>query len=421
MVLLDAPVLAREIGALLSPRRVRAPQGYEARTATIIAEAEHTDEIAEMVRKCETDKLTVAAVGSARTLSAIRFAPVDIGVSLRRMNRIIAYEPHDMTVVAEAGLTLGVLNREMGSQGQRLPADPAMPDLTTLGSLVASAKAGPIRLSEGTVRDLLIGIRFVGHSGRVIHGGGQVVKNVAGYDLMKIMTGSFGTLGIITETTFKVRPIPENYSLAITAFDQASSAFEVAHAVDSAAQLIHLELLSPAVSAQFGMPGQFVMLAGFGGSRTETEHQRARITEALATGTEIVGGVEATSLYERLRDFEFSDFALAAQIAVLPVELARCLDACRAEYLAHPLSGVARIFLAAGREQEEIRRAVKQWRELAHGARGNLRILAARPELPADASMFDEPPEPALKLMRRLKATFDPHRIFNPACFVGGL
>jgi glycolate oxidase FAD binding subunit len=238
---------------------------------------------------------------------------------------------------------------------------------------------------------------------------------------MKIMTGSFGTLGIITETTFKVRPIPDNYSLAIAVFDQASSAFEAAHAADNAAQLIHLELLSPAVDAQFGRAGRFALLAGFGGSRTETEHQRARIADALPTDTEIITGAVATAMYERLRDFEFPDFALAAQIATLPAELARCLEASRAEYLAHPLSGVARIFLAAGREPDEVRNAVKQWRELAHSARGNLRILAARPRLSADVSMFDEPPEPALNLMRGLKATFDPQRIFNPGCFVGGL
>src|SRR4029077_2806891 len=126
--------------------------------------------------------------------------------------RVIAYEPDDMTVIAEAGLTLASLNGLTATRGQRLPADPPHPDRVTLGALVAAAHAGPLRLSEGTVRDLLIGVRFVGHDARPIHGGGRVVKNVAGYDLMKVMTGSFGTLGIITETTFKVRPIPAHYT-----------------------------------------------------------------------------------------------------------------------------------------------------------------------------------------------------------------
>ena len=78
------------------------------------------------------------------------------------------------------------------------------PELTTIGALIGGARSGPLRLSEGTVRDLLIGVRFIGHQGRLIHGGGTVVKNVAGYDLMKVMTGSYGTLGIVTEATFQV-------------------------------------------------------------------------------------------------------------------------------------------------------------------------------------------------------------------------
>ncbi len=78
------------------------------------------------------------------------------------------------------------------------------------------------------MRDLLIGIQFVGHGGRIVRAGGRVVKNVAGYDLMKVMTGSFGTLGIVTEATFKVRPIPENYTLAVARFDAHDAAFAAA-------------------------------------------------------------------------------------------------------------------------------------------------------------------------------------------------
>ncbi len=151
------------------------------------------------------------------------------------MNRVIAYEPDDMTVIAEAGLTLGALNSLMATRGQRLPADPAHPDRTTLGALVAAAQAGPIRLSEGTVRDLLIGVRFVGHDARLVHGGGRVVKNVAGYDLMKVMVGSFGTLGIVTETTFKVSHVPQRYTVAIAPFPDPDTALRAATALHDAA------------------------------------------------------------------------------------------------------------------------------------------------------------------------------------------
>jgi len=337
------------------------------------------------------------------------------------MARIVDYEPHDMTVVAEAGLTLGALNTHTGLHGQRLPCDPAKPELTTLGALVGAAKSGPLRLSEGGVRDLLIGIRFIGHDGRLIHGGGRVVKNVAGYDLMKVMTGAFGTLGIITETTFKVRPLPENYSLAITSFDDAADALMAARRAEETASLGHLEVLSPSLGDEFARTGRSLVLTGFGGSRTEADYYRAHVSNALRRNTHMLTGEDAIANYQRLRDFDFAGAAAVAQLAVLPADLPHCLNACAAEFRAHAASGIAQIFLASDHSNDEICEAVRRWREIAHQAHGYLRVLAARPDVRAKLEMFDRPPEPAMRLMRRLKAAFDPKGIFNPGCFVAGI
>jgi glycolate oxidase FAD binding subunit len=324
-----------------------------------------------------------------------------------------------MTITAEPGVTLGELSRLMASRGQRLPADPANPEITTLGALIGAAQAGPLRLSEGTVRDLLIGIRFVGHGGRIVHGGGRVVKNVAGYDLMKVMTGSFGTLGIITEATFRVRPIPENYSLAIASFERSDDAFAAARRAEECAPLIHVEAISDALSQRLGRGGALA-LAGFGGIRAEAEHHRARIGEAFGPGAEFLPGGAAAAMYEQLRDIDFTDAALAAQIAVMPAELARCVAECGAEFRAHAASGVAQIFLSGDHPPAMLAAILAQWREIVHHARGNLRVVAACDRL-GGAQIFDEPAAPAMALMRRLKAAFDPHRVFNPGCFVGGL
>jgi glycolate dehydrogenase FAD-binding subunit len=417
----DPAVLTREFAAVVAPDRVRPPNGRETRAATLIIEPENAEQAAEIVRKCEADAIRLAPLGAARTLAQIRPAPVEVGVSLARISAVVAYEPDDMTVVAGAGLTLGALNRILASHGQRLPVDPAHPDLTTLGALVAAAKSGPLRLSEGTVRDLLIGVRFVGHGGRLVHGGGRVVKNVAGYDLMKVMTGSFGTLGIITETTFKVRPIPENYSLAIASYAALADAFAAARKAGESAPLIHLEVLSPALSAHFARAGHFAVLAAFGGIRAEVEYQRARMIESLGAAGEIRSGVEAAGAYETLRDLEFPDAILAAHLAVPPAELARCLERCNAEFRAHAGCGVAQLFLSGARASGDLRKVLAHWREVARSARGNLRVLAVDPDARAGLPMFDDPSPPALKLMRQLKAAFDPIGIFNPGCFVGGL
>jgi glycolate oxidase FAD binding subunit len=312
------------------------------------------------------------------------------------------------------------LNACAARHGQRLPCDPRNPELTTLGALVGAAQSGPLRLSEGRVRDLLIGVRFVGHDARLIHGGGRVVKNVAGYDLMKVMTGAFGTLGIITETTFKVRPVPENYSLAVSAFDQTGEALAAAQRAEQAANLIHLEVLSPTYGHKFAPSGRIVVLAGFGGSRTEADYYRAHVSNALGT-TQILSGEEAKLNYQILRDLDFGDASVAGQLAVLPADLTRSLPACGAEFRAHAASGVAQILLPSDRSSQEIREAVGRWRAIAHAANGYLRVLQARADARVELEMFDRPPEAALRLMRRLKTTFDPKNIFNPGSFVAGL
>ncbi|MGH6741814.1 MAG: FAD-binding oxidoreductase, partial [Bradyrhizobium sp.] len=354
-------------------------------------------------------------------LAQIRPAPVALGISLTKMDRIVAYEPDDMTVVAETGLTLGDLNRHMAAHGQRLSADPVCPDVTTLGSLIAGAKAGPQRLNDGTVRDLLIGIRFAGHGGHIVHGGGRVVKNVAGYDLMKVMTGSFGTLGIITEATFKVRPITDNYALTFADFDHAPEAFEAARIAEAAAPLLHLEVLSPAFAAGFEYPGRFVLVAGFGGSRVEAETIHGNLTTALGANIRTLTGSDAAAAYERLRDLDDPDAAISAQIAVLPAELCRCLVACRGEFRAHAASGVAQVFLGPHTATAEVRAAATRWRETTREASGHLRILSVRPDARAGLEFFDRPSPEAFSLMRRLKSSFDPQGVFNPGCFVGGL
>jgi glycolate oxidase FAD binding subunit len=417
----DFSALAREFGAIVGHAQVRAPTVLEARAASIIVEPGNTDEVTELVRKCEADTHTLAALGAARTLAQIRSTPVAIGVSLARMNRAIAYEPDDMTIIAQAGITLAELNNLTAAHGQRLPADPPHPDRVTLGALVAEAQAGPIRLSEGTVRDLLIGIRFVGHGARLIHGGGQVVKNVAGYDLMKVMVGSFGTLGIVTETSLKVRPIPECYTIAIAQFPDTDAAFGVALALHDAVPLIHLEVVSAAVATALGYPAQPRILAGFGGNAEEVAYLVAQATAILGPTSVIIAEAEAAHAYEHLRDYDADDATVVAQIAVAPAELGRCLMQCGAEFRAHAGSGVAQIFTRDAAHADDLRRTVENWRQVARAGRGNLRVLRLNNELHEEVNFFDDASGPALGLMRRLKTTFDPHGVFNPGCFVGGI
>jgi glycolate dehydrogenase FAD-binding subunit len=416
-----APRIEDRILSLIGANRVRLPTDSEVGAVRAVVEPESIEEIVEIVRKCEADKITLAPIGAARTLSQIRLRPVALGISLARMQRIIAHEPEDMTVVAQTGISLGELNRELSSRLQRLPLDPVQPQTVTLGALIGAAKAGPLRLSEGLVRDLLIGIQFVGHSGRIARAGGRVVKNVAGYDLMKVLTGSFGTLGIITEATFKIRPIPERYALAFAPFDNTGDAFSAAAKINDATALAHLEVLSASSGSDFGHANKFILMAGFEGNQEEIDYQRGTIGVMLEARIEVVDGFAAKQIYERMRDREFAAWALVAQIAVLPVELPRCLIECGTEFVAHAGSGVARIAMDGIANAQQARETVARWRKIARSARGHVRVLSAPRELREGLAIFDQPNEGALKLMRRLKASFDPAGVFNFGCFVGGI
>ena len=136
-----------------------------------------------------------------------------ITLSTAKLNRLIDYPADDMTVTVEAGMTIGELNKLLAEKRQWLPVDVAWPDRATVGGAIATNAAGPRRFAYGTMRDYLLGFTAVDGMGTVFSGGGRVVKNAAGYNMCRLMAGSRGTLGIITQATLMVRPLPEASAL----------------------------------------------------------------------------------------------------------------------------------------------------------------------------------------------------------------
>jgi glycolate oxidase FAD binding subunit len=240
---------------------------------------------------------------------------------------------------------------------------------------------------------------------------------------MKLVGGSFGTLGIITEAAFKVRPIPPQYCLAVVPYMRAADAFAAARILNVALPLSNLDILSPRLATRLNSTSQFFIMAGFSGNPREISYQAERIFDLVEARGEILDGDSARKSYELLRDLDFCSAPLSAQIAVPPAFLARALDACGEdiEFRAHAGSGVAQIVIARELSSEAAVKAVARWRDAAHSARGTLRLLAAALSVRDSLEFFDAPNDGALALMRRLKAAFDPAGIFNPGCFVGGI
>ena len=237
-----------------------------------------------------------AALSSAHTKRE-RIASVD----LQAFQRVVEYHPEDMTITAEAGLTLAALQKHLGAHGQWLPLDPPNADQLTLADMLNANASGPRRFGYGTVREHLIGLKVVLADGRVIKSGGKVVKNVAGYDLQKLFVGSQGTLGAVVEATFKVRPVAEKEEfIAITcpALEKASERIEAVLASDLSPIVLDLHNLPErglqATSTSATQPttkrpegrAPLSLVLGFDGTREEVEWQKAKanaLGEAVPT------------------------------------------------------------------------------------------------------------------------------------------
>ncbi|MBI3744094.1 MAG: FAD-binding oxidoreductase, partial [Chloroflexi bacterium] len=190
------------------------------------------EQAAAVMKAAHTLGLAVTARGGGTAMSY--GAPperVDVLLSARRLNRILEYEPADLTCTVEAGITLGDLNEALGKHGQMLPLEAPLAGQATIGGVLAVNASGPRRFAYGTARDRLIGVRAIEASGAVIKGGGKVVKNVAGYDVPKMFVGSLGTLGIIVEATFKLSPVPKARAALLAGFRELAPALEAAQSV----------------------------------------------------------------------------------------------------------------------------------------------------------------------------------------------
>ena len=355
----------------------------------------------------------------------------DVALSTHRLLRVLEHEAADMTVHVGAGMTLAELNAELGQAGQHLPLDPAWPERTTIGGLIAANASGPWRLSQGTVRDLLIGITVALADGTLVRGGGRVVKNVAGYDLMKLFTGSYGTLGIIVDATFKVRPRPEREALVVLPASTTTEALSLAAALLAAPlEPRYVTVVNGNVAGVGGVDGPAALL-GCGGLEEEiaVQVERARV-QAGGREVRVVPTSEAERAYTAMRDWPplQHDSVLRGRVSLLPGRLVEMLPGIEQEaarhglapaLLAHVGSGVASFTIAATDVDAVV--AFAEW--LRAGVRER-HGWAMFDRVPAPLVSRVDPwgmDVPGLELMRGIKRSLDPHDRLSPGRFVGGI
>jgi FAD/FMN-containing dehydrogenase len=233
-------------------------------------------EVSEVLKLAASEGWTVVPAGGETWLGVGNpLKSINIVLSTSRLNRLISHEPADLVASAEAGVSLSAFNNALNLGGQWLPLDPPDNGTSTIGGVVATGLSGPHRYGFGAPRNFVIGMKIVLADGRLIKAGGNVVKNVAGYDLCKLFTGSYGTLGMITELTFKLRPLPRASRTVIV--------WGKAEALMSGAQNLlranlfptAIELLSPvlAYELEFADGEEAVLLVRFQGSGDAVEKQ----------------------------------------------------------------------------------------------------------------------------------------------------
>ena len=367
-----------------------------------------------------------------------------IGLSMSAMNRVLDHPADDLTITVEPGLTLAELNRHLATKRQWLPIDAPEPARATVGGMVATNACGPRRYGHGTIGDYLIGIRAIDGCGEAFAGGGRVVKNAAGYNLPRLMVGSLGTLGVITQATFMVRPLPPHSALVICdmpSFQQAECLL-VALGRSRTTPMI-VELLTGPALPHCPLPAvpdaaAARLAIGFEGGAAEVQGMANVLCDewrALgADGLTTIVGARVDSVWDWL-----SESPALLQINVLPSRLIEVVEQLAGELptmplQAHAQSGVIRIFppsppaplpghhvpMVVG-EGSLASLLQDTLRPIAAAAGGHLTVLAAPPEVELTPAEIWGPPRPGVALMRSIQQRFDPAGILNPGRFTFGM
>lgn len=381
-------------------------------------------EIQDVLRFAAAQHLSVIPAGSGSKLkNGNRPEKVDIVLAMTRINEVVEYEPADLTVTVEAGIQLTALQEKLADNGQFLPLNPPYASRCTLGGIVAANASGSLRLRYGTARNLVLGLRVVHASGTVVKSGGKVVKNVAGYDVNKLYIGSFGTLGILTEMTLKLSPIPARQALLTAQFQDMQAAAKTGLSIVGSQTLP--DFVNLLVNSEHAGPA---LVTGFGGDAetvTWQLEQARRIMELNgAIGVKEVEGESFQKLNDAIRAFAESENesrTVIVQVNLKRTDIAEFAENVltnNAEMLALLGSGVLYLKME---QVERLAETLATLRERVVAAHGNLIIESAPPELKQQLDVWGPVAPRARNLMQQLKARFDERNLLNPGRFVSGI
>jgi glycolate oxidase FAD binding subunit len=382
------------------------------------------DGVRDRVRDAAARGIALRIAGRGTWLDAGRPVRTTETISTRELSGITEYVPGDLTLTARAGTTLSEIRDATSAHKQWLALDPHGSDDGSIGATIATGSSGPVATSFGTPRDLVLGLEFVSGAGAIARGGGRVVKNVAGFDLTRLVTGSWGSLGVITEVTLRLHARPEaDVSLAIGL--RAGDSDELTHLRSLLRRLpftpYACEVVSGPLATQLGVGGAATILARLGGNGESVTAQRSALAELGGGGGGRAAREIGPDIWARLRAVEPLD-AMVFRLSRLPSE-------------------IGETWAEASRIAAECEGAAEGLSTMIHASpsRGIVRCIVPRTEhteaalahafaAPSTSTRVGERLPPTLwnacgaspisdAISARIKTTFDPHRVLNPGIF----
>jgi glycolate oxidase FAD binding subunit len=392
-------------------------------TPKLICTPATAEQLAAAVRIFSEAQATIAPWGGG-TAIGLGNPPRSLDAVIRtsRLNQVIEHDPANLTATVQSGMTLNALQNVIAAEQQFVPFDPPLPERSTIGGIVAANLNGPRRGSFGSVRDLVIGMKVVLASGEFIKAGGKVVKNVAGYDMCKLFTGSLGTLGIIAEVTLRVAPIPPNSATVI-------AAGTLAKAAQCADQLARTKLLPTAShllnTSESTLWQLAVSFAGFTGTVARQLNDLTEMAQRLGLTLEVMDGEKQRQHWQKIADLPVSQDRLVYRLtvprgAVMPTisTIAGWIKGEPARTICSDMAmGTIWIVLPANDSALEL---FPRLITLTQQQRGHAVIFTAPAKLKQAIDVWG-PATPAHALMRKIKQEFDPTDLLNPGRFVGNL
>ncbi len=392
-------------------------------------------EMQDVLRIASERNVSVIPAGSGSKLGLGNVVPeIGIVMSTKRLNKVIEYEPADLTVTVESGIRLSDLQKELAVHRQYLPLNPPYADRCTIGGIVATNSFGPLRLRHGTARNLVLGLHVMLANGTVVKSGGKVVKNVAGYDLNKLYIGSYGTLGIITEVSLKLCPLPSHESILAAQYDTIEKAIHAGLSIVSSQVLPSYVILKTEVAVNGLSEQDPTLMVGFGGEAETVSWQIGSTQSQMEqNGAKSVHVIEGES-QDRMRH-EIQEYSAADKVCnriIVRVNLKRT-DMSKFAEAAHELTSDMMFYLGNGvvylrlpvthgddsarDDFESTAGIITKLRQQVMGMKGNLTIESAPPELKQHLDIWG-PIGNTLDLMKHIKAKFDSKCILNAGRFV---